>query len=168
MASMKIVQFLRPPTPLVHLRPEFFHPLHVRRPISKEPFPSPNDNQSIKRKLNPRWLLYVIRPFLQVGFRFQYQLINLVWLCTTWKRKQTIEEQTHRTCEQTKSKQKQKKVTSHSNLPRVLLFDLAYKQYNGIIKGWLHCLMPEWKGRGLLVNNILMFGSAWCLVMTQI
>ena len=27
------------------------------------------------------WLLYVIRPFLQVGFRFQYQFnINLVWL----------------------------------------------------------------------------------------
>ena len=26
------------------------------------------------------WLLYVIRSFLQVGFRFQYQLINLVWL----------------------------------------------------------------------------------------
>ena len=27
------------------------------------------------------WLLYVFRPFLQVGFRFQYQFnINLVWL----------------------------------------------------------------------------------------
>ena len=25
-------------------------------------------------------LLYVIRSFVQVGFRFQYQLINLVWL----------------------------------------------------------------------------------------
>ena len=25
-------------------------------------------------------LFYVIRSFLQVGFRFQYQLINLVWL----------------------------------------------------------------------------------------
>ena len=26
------------------------------------------------------WLLHVIRSFLQVGFRFQYQLIYLVWL----------------------------------------------------------------------------------------
>ena len=26
------------------------------------------------------WLLYVITSFLQVGFRFQYQLNNLVWL----------------------------------------------------------------------------------------
>ena len=26
------------------------------------------------------WLLYVIRSFLQVGFRFQYQVINLAWL----------------------------------------------------------------------------------------
>ena len=44
------------------------------------PSPSPN-NQSIKRKHNPRWLLYVIRYFLQIGFHFQYQLIiNLVWL----------------------------------------------------------------------------------------
>ena len=38
---------------------------------------SPNDNQLIKRKYNPRWLLYVIRSFLQVGFRFQYQFILL-------------------------------------------------------------------------------------------
>ena len=26
------------------------------------------------------WLSYIIRSFLQVGFRFQYQLINLAWL----------------------------------------------------------------------------------------
>ena len=41
---------------------------------------SPNDNQSIKRKHNPGWLLYVISSFLQVGYRFQCQLINLLWL----------------------------------------------------------------------------------------
>ena len=40
----------------------------------------PNDNQSIKKSIIQGWLLYVIRPFLQVGFRFQYQLVNLVWL----------------------------------------------------------------------------------------
>ena len=34
-------------------------------------------------------------------------------------------------------------------------------------KGWFHCLKSESKGR-FPVNNILMFGSAWCLVMGQI
>ena len=37
-------------------------------------------------------------------------------------------------------------------------FDVA-QQCNGIIKGWLHCLTSETKGR-FLVNNILIFGSA--------
>ena len=58
MTSMKIVQFSRPPTPHVHLRPKFFHILELGRPISNEPPslcpPSPNDNQSVKRKHNPR------------------------------------------------------------------------------------------------------------------
>ena len=71
------------------------------------------------------------------------------------------------TCELTKLKQTQNQVTSHSKWPRVLLFDLALKQCNGIIKGWLYCLTSELKGR-FLANNILMFGSAWCLVMAQI
>ena len=44
---------------------------------------------------------------------------------------------------QTKTNQ----VTSHSNWPRVLLFDLAHKQCNGIIKWWLHFLTWESKGR---------------------
>ena len=61
----------------------------------------------------------------------------------------------------------QNQVASHSNWPRVLLFDLAHRQCSGIIEGWLHCLKLESKGR-FLVNNILMFGSAWCLVMAQI
>ena len=58
----------------------------------------------------------------------------------------------------TKSKQKQNQVTSHLNWPRALLFDLAQKQCTGIIKGWLHCLMSESKGR-FLVNNILMLAG---------
>ena len=37
MTSMKTVQFSRPPTPLVQLRPKFFHPLVLRRLISNEP-----------------------------------------------------------------------------------------------------------------------------------
>ena len=66
------------------------------------------------------------------------------------------------TCELTKLKQTQNQVTSHSKWPRVLLFDLTLKQCNGIIKGWFYCLTSELKGR-FLANNILMFGSAWCL-----
>ena len=65
-----------------------------------------------------------------------------------------------------KSKQKQNQVRSHSDWPCVLLFDLAHKQCNGIIKGWVHCHTSEWKGR-FLVNNIL-FGSACCAVMVEI
>ena len=37
--SMKIIQFLRPPppqTPLVHLRPNFFHPVDLGRPFPNE------------------------------------------------------------------------------------------------------------------------------------
>ena len=48
----------------------------------------------------------------------------------------------------------------------VLLFDVAHKQCFGIIKGWLHYLTPESKGR-FLMNNILL-DSAHCLVMAQI
>ena len=55
---------------------------------------------------------------------------------------------------------------SNSHWPRLLLFDLAHTQCNGIIKGWLHCLTPETIGR-FLVNNIL-FGSARCLIMALI
>ena len=91
----------------------------------------------------------------------------IYFLCATWKSKQTMEQQPHRACEWTKSKQKQNHVTSHSNWPRALLFNLAYKQCNGIIKRWLHCLTPYSKGR-FFDNNILMFGSAWCQVMAQI
>ena len=78
-----------------------------------------------------------------------------------------MEQQLHRTYEWTKSKQKQNQLMSRSNLLGVLLFDLSHKQCNGIINGWLQCLTSEWKGR-FLVNNILMFGTAWCLVMAQI
>ena len=41
MTSMKIFQLSRPPTPIVHLRPNFFGPLNLGRPISKEPPPPP-------------------------------------------------------------------------------------------------------------------------------
>ena len=37
MTSIKIVQFLRPPTPFVHLCPKFFNPLDLGRPITNKP-----------------------------------------------------------------------------------------------------------------------------------
>ena len=55
--------------PLIKLRPKFFHSVDLGRP-----------NQSIKREHNLRMTIICFRSFLQVGFRFQYQLINLVWL----------------------------------------------------------------------------------------
>ena len=75
-------------------------------------------------------------------------ILQSIWfICTSWKRKQTMEQQPHRAREWTKSNKKtQNKVTSYSNWPRVLLFDLAHKQCNGIIKGWLHCLTSDSKG----------------------
>ena len=48
-----------------------------------------------------------------------------------------------RACEPMKSKQKQNQVMPHSNWPRVLLFDLADKQCNGIIKEPLHCQLAS-------------------------
>ena len=64
-----------------------------------------------------------------------------------------------------KSKQKQNQVKSHSKWPRVLLFDLAHEQRNGIIKGWLHCQTLQWKGR-FLVNAIYLVQH--CVVMAEI
>ena len=77
-------------------------------------------------------------------------LQSTCFICTTWKCKQTMEQQSHRACEWTKSKQKQKEnqVTSHSNWPRVVLFDLAHKKCNGIIKGWLNVWLSMMSGHG--------------------
>ena len=81
-------------------------------------------------------------------------LQSACFIYTTWKRKQTMKQQPHRACERMKSKQKQNQVTSHSNWPHVLLFDLAYKQCSGIFEVWLCCLSSESKRR-FLVNDIL-------------
>ena len=52
----------------------------------------------------------------------------------TRKRKKNMEQQPHHVNERN-----QQKINKHVifNLPHVLLFDLAHKQCNGIIKGWL-------------------------------
>ena len=120
--------------------------LDVQFQTTSPPTSSPNDKMitnQLKENTVQEWLLYIITCFLQVGFRFQYQLINLVWLscdffsfswsfticfsmalyfcvyscpkiihilqstcfiCTTRKRKQTMDQQLHRACNRTKSK----------------------------------------------------------------
>ena len=178
---------------------------------------SPNGNQWIKRKYNPRMTIIFIRSFLQVGCRFQYQLIHLVWLSFdffsfNWSftscffvalysfvssypkiswilfivihffstyfatnlfylhnlKTQANYGITIPPCMwMNEIKTKTSLITSHSNWPRVLLFDLTHKLCKGIIERWFHCLTSESKRR-FLVSNILMFGSVWCLVMAQI
>ena len=51
--------------------------------------------------------------------------------------------------------------------PPLILSEPPSLQSNGIIKGWFHCLTRA-SMRRFLVNNILMFDSAWCLVVAQI
>ena len=78
MTSMKIVQFSRPPTPLSQLRPKFFHPLDLGRPISNEPPPpSPNDNQSVKRKHNPRMSIICYQVLFRSAFVFSINSLIL-------------------------------------------------------------------------------------------
>ena len=78
MTSMKIVQFPKPLTPLVHLLPKFFHPIILDIQFQTNPIPpSPMITNQLKEDIIQRGLLYVIRSFLQVGFRLHYQHINL-------------------------------------------------------------------------------------------
>ena len=44
------------------------------------PFPLETIRNQLKGNIILRWLLYIIRSFLQVHSRFEYQLINPVWL----------------------------------------------------------------------------------------
>ena len=69
---------LPPPSPFPRLlHPKFFRPLDLGRPISNEPFrPLHMITNQLKENIILGWLLYVIRSFLLVGFRFQYQLIS--------------------------------------------------------------------------------------------
>ena len=65
--------------PSCKIRPKFFHPLDLGHPIPNKA-PSQMIINLLKENIIQGWLLYVIRSFFQVSFRFQYQLINLVWL----------------------------------------------------------------------------------------
>ena len=63
--SMKLSKFQDPLTP-VHLRPKFFHPLDPGRPILNESSSSSNDNQSIKRKRDPRMICHTSKSTLMI------------------------------------------------------------------------------------------------------
>ena len=77
MTSMKIVQFSTLPNPHVHQRPKFFHPLDLGRPISNEPPSSSNDNQSIKRKHNPKMTIMLPGPSFRSTFVFSINSLML-------------------------------------------------------------------------------------------
>ena len=119
--------------------------------------------------------IHIWRPWKLSNF--QDSFIPLVHLCTKFFHlldlerpilnrslppllQQTMEQQQHHASERKKSNQKQNQVKSCSNWLQVLLFGLAQKQCNGIIKRWLYYQTPESKGR-FLVNNTLMSDSAY-------
>ena len=76
---MKIVQFLRPPPALSIYVQDFSTSLTLDVQFQTKPSLQTVTNQ-LKENIIQGWLLHVIRYFLQVGFRFNYQRINLVWL----------------------------------------------------------------------------------------
>ena len=79
MMSMKIVQFSRPPPPLSSYVQNSSTPwaLDVQFQTNPSP-PLQMITNQLRENIVQGCLLY-IRSFLQVGFHFQYQLINLVW-----------------------------------------------------------------------------------------
>ena len=101
-------------------------------------------------------------------------LMNFVWFtnwsvqtfCKKWVDKihhellDYTEEQPHRACERTKSKQKLNQAC-HIQIDHAFYCAIDPRNSNGIIKGWLHCQTSESKGRFLV--NVLTFSSVWCL-----
>ena len=74
------------------------------------------------------FLIFIFRPF----FYFH----NLKNVNKLWNNNRTVH------VNEPNQTKKKSQVTSHSKWPSVILFDLAYKQGNGIIQGWLYGLMP--------------------------
>ena len=120
---MKIVQFSRPPQPpLSTYVQNLSTPWSWTSNFKRTPSP--------QFQAKPHYLLFhgFILLCVQLSKNitkclFHLQLLTfvvLIWqstyfICTTWKRTQTIEKQPHRACERTKSKQKRNQVTSDSN-----------------------------------------------------
>ena len=103
--SMKIVQFSRLHAPIIHIRPKFFHPLDLRRPISnKLPSPLQVITNQFKENIVQEWLLYVMKTWRSPSvFSINslilpaFPFLCLAFLLTSF----------HRACKRTKSKQKQ-------------------------------------------------------------
>ena len=81
MTSMKIVQFSRLPTPLVHLRQKFFHPLDLGRPISNEPHHLSHSLQMIANQLKENimqgWLFMLSSTSFRSDFVFSINSLIL-------------------------------------------------------------------------------------------
>ena len=75
----KLSNFQDPPTTLSIYVQNSSTPLTLDVQFQTTP-PLQMITNQLKENIIQDWLLYVIRSFFQVGFRFQYQLINLVWL----------------------------------------------------------------------------------------
>ena len=91
----------------------------------------------------------ITKCFFLLSFIFLVLILQSpCFICATWKHKQTIEQQPHRSCERIKNKNK----TKSRHIP----IDHGFYWYrwhcNGIIKGWLYCLTSELKWR-FLVNS---------------
>ena len=106
--------------------------------------------------LKPRYLLFrgfiatlvcaVVQKYHEMSFIYNYShfwysfcnqpvlFAKLENVSKPWNNSPTVHAN-----ERNQNKNKSK-VTSYSNWPRVLLFDLAHKQCIGFIKEWLHCL----------------------------
>ena len=76
MASMKIVQFLRPSTHFVHLRPQFFHSFDLERPISRTPSPLQMITNQLKENIIQGWLFMLSgTPFMSA---FVFSINSLI------------------------------------------------------------------------------------------
>ena len=144
MTSMKIVQFLRPPPPPLSICVQnSTTPLSLDVQFKLNP-PSPRQVLTNQWKENTiqEWVLYV--PSFRLLFVFSINSLissGFPFFCLAF-----LLNSFHRACERTKSKQKQNQVTSYSNWPRVLLFDLAVKQCNDILKSLVTVRMiTQWK-----------------------
>ena len=75
-----LFNFQDPPPHLSSYVQNSFTPLTLHVQFQTNPLPLQMITNHLKENIIQGWLLYINRFFLQVGFCFQYQLINLVWL----------------------------------------------------------------------------------------
>ena len=75
--SMKIVHFSRPITPLSIYAQNSSTSLSLNIQFQTLPPPLQMITNQLKENTIQGWLLYVIRSFIQVGFRCQYKLLIL-------------------------------------------------------------------------------------------